>query len=276
MRRHSYRAAWCLAACAWLLIQLGCTKDEGIEETASSSKTEAVDDATSERPDESIAASDDSTVDEQAHDDATPPEETTEPPPPANPVIPLDVGENLPDPVMPKVIMTETHAATCQVKVGDEMPDFTLDDLEGNQHTLGDVAGEKLTVIFFWNCRHIITRNALEDLQYDVWDVRQGQGVNVVGIDVGDSPDQVREMLAAAEVKFTTLLDPNGEYFAQVATGLLPRVYLLGPGRKVRWFDLEYSLSTRRQLLEAIRFMLEMPSDAAGAESKSGTDGADQ
>lgn len=265
MRRHSYRAAWCLVACAWLLIQLGCTDDGGGSQTESSSPGEVVADRAGEHADDSIAASGESSVDGRAEEDGMPPEESTERPPPSNPVIPLPAEETLPDPVMPEVIMTETHAATCLVKVGDEMPDFTLEDLEGNKHTLGDVAGEKLTVIFFWDCQHIITRNALEDLQYDVWAAREGQGVRVVGINVGDSPEQLREMLEAAEVQFTTLLDPNGQYFAQVATGLLPRVYLLGPGRKVAWFDLEYSYSTRRQLLEAIRFMIDKPSDAAGA-----------
>jgi hypothetical protein len=36
----------------------------------------------------------------------------------------------------------------------------------------------------------------------------------------------------------------------------LPRTYLLDSSGKILWFDLEYSRSTRRELNQAIRYVL--------------------
>jgi hypothetical protein len=41
-----------------------------------------------------------------------------------------------------------------------------------------------------------------------------------------------------------------------VASEKLPRTYLLDASGKILWFDIEYSRTTRQQLLSAIRFSL--------------------
>jgi hypothetical protein len=42
-------------------------------------------------------------------------------------------------------------------------------------------------------------------------------------------------------------------YFAAVATERVPRVYLVGADRKILWFDLEYTETTRSTLKKAIQ-----------------------
>jgi hypothetical protein len=49
------------------------------------------------------------------------------------------------------------------------------------------------------------------------------------------------------------LLDAEGRAFAEVGSEKLPRTYLVDAQGKILWFDIEYSLSTRRELHQALR-----------------------
>jgi hypothetical protein len=80
--------------------------------------------------------------------------------------------------------------------------------------------------------------------------------VRVIGISVKDPANAARKAVEEAGAKYVNLLDPEGDYYAKVATDRIPRVYLLDPAGKVLWFDIEYSPSTQRDLERAIRFVL--------------------
>jgi hypothetical protein len=47
-------------------------------------------------------------------------------------------------------------------------------------------------------------------------------------------------------------MDPKNEYFAKVAREKVLRTYLLDADGKILWFDVEYSRSTHRDLLQGI------------------------
>jgi hypothetical protein len=167
-------------------------------------------------------------------------------------------------PKVPKVHLTDTLLATCLVRVGDVMPDGELSDPEGNPQQLSSLFGEKLTAVFFWATgdspySKIAATSALEDLQKDIADPYAEKGVRVIGVNVREEPDLVREQLTEAEASFPNLMDRDGSFFAQVATEKLPRVYLLDADGKVLWFDLEYSRTTHHDLLQAIQAELGEP-----------------
>jgi peroxiredoxin len=83
-----------------------------------------------------------------------------------------------------------------------------------------------------------------------------GNGVAVVGVNTGDDPQAARELIKLAGARFPNLSDRQGEAFKQVATTKVPRTYLVDASGKILWFDLEYSRTTRRELLQAIRYTL--------------------
>jgi len=161
---------------------------------------------------------------------------------------------------IPEVRLPEMLAATCLVGVGDKMPDTPLDILGGEQAPLRSQFGPQLTVMLFWTSDNLYARDELADLTGDVAEPYADEGVRVIGINVGDSPEEAAKAVAEAEAGFPNFLDPKGEYFAKVATERLPRTYLLNPEGTILWFDLEYSPTTRRQLGRAIDAAL------AGAE----------
>jgi hypothetical protein len=81
--------------------------------------------------------------------------------------------------------------------------------------------------------------------------------VRVIGICVGDPPEIVQEQAAKVRAAFPILLDPKGEYFAKLAKDKrMPRTYLLDSGGRILWFDVQFSNSTRRELVQSIRVAL--------------------
>lgn len=161
-----------------------------------------------------------------------------------------------PKPVIAKVMLDDKSAATCLVKVGETLPEGRLPDLKGKGHSIQSLRGKKLSVVFFWTAENPYALQGLQDLDLDVAQKYGDRGVAVIGVNEKDKPDAVRKAIAEAEVKYPQLLDEKGEYFAKVANERLPRIYLLDADGKVLWFDLEYSTSTRRDLLQGIKAVL--------------------
>ena len=84
------------------------------------------------------------------------------------------------------------------------------------------------------------------------------QGVNVVGVAVEPMSDAVTKTISQSRAaRFTNLLDADGKAFAQLGKDKLPRVYLVDPQGKILWFDIEYSLTTRRELNQALRAVVD-------------------
>ena len=161
-----------------------------------------------------------------------------------------------PAPEIPTVELTDSLAATCLVKVGDTMPEAELPALGGSEAPLKGAYGEKLTVLFFWNSKSIYAMTELQDLTEDVAIPFAEQGVRVIGINEGDTQEDVVKQIDDLGVKFANFLDPDGSFFAKVATERIPRTYLIDASGKILWFDMEYSSSTRRDMLQAVEIAL--------------------
>lgn len=157
---------------------------------------------------------------------------------------------------IPKVRMPTQLLETCLVKDGDLMPEGQLPDLDGQPHTLQSVLGSRLTVVLFWESTNPYAVQALRRLVGDVVEPYAEKGVRVIGINRGQPADTVRKTLEDQQARYLNLLDADGAYFAKVATGQLPRVYLLDHAGRILWFDVEYSDTTRRSLREGIEAVL--------------------
>jgi peroxiredoxin len=157
---------------------------------------------------------------------------------------------------LPQVVLSQEHAQTCRVGIGGTLPDFQLEDLQGTPQSLSKLMGSKLTVVVFWNSAQPSALQELTDLGPDVADRFSSHGVAVVGVSVGDDPQSARELAKTSNAHFPILSDPQGSAFGEVATGKIPRTYLVDATGKIAWLDIEYSRTTRRELTQAIRFLL--------------------
>jgi peroxiredoxin len=159
---------------------------------------------------------------------------------------------------MPNVTLTKREEALCKVKVGDAIPPIELPQIGGGEPAkLADLLGKEATVVLFWKGNRRMAREQLADLGADVIEPFGKRGVAVIGVVVNDSESSAAEAVTKAGAKFTNLLDTDGKAFAQVGSERLPRTYVLDPDGKIVWFDIEYSLTTRRELHDALRVLVE-------------------
>jgi peroxiredoxin len=156
---------------------------------------------------------------------------------------------------IPPVVLSKAHAELCRVKVGDLMPEIELPlfGREDEPKQLANLFGDKATVVVFWKSDRRMALEQLWDLGPDVVRPFGEHGVAVIGIAVNESPASAQSALEATGGTFPNLLDGDGRAFAQVGSEKLPRTYLLDAEGKILWFDIEYSLTTRRELHQALR-----------------------
>lgn len=150
------------------------------------------------------------------------------------------------------VALSSEHKALCKLLPGDKLPEITLPDLGGKPTPLSSLFGKKLTVVVFWKLDHPYAREQFTRLEREVADAFAAHGVKAVAINVGDPAEAVKALAEEWGCDFPCLLDADGEAFAKVATDKLPRTYLCDAAGKIVWMDLEYSVTTRRQLANAL------------------------
>jgi peroxiredoxin len=199
-----------------------------------------------------------------ANNDSERPLDTARPPEPEPPREFRIDPEEAAKVYQPVVVLSAQHAQSCLLKVGDDMPAATLQDLEGAARRLRDFYGDRLTLVVFWNQE--TGREQFTRLDREITDEFAGSGLEVVAVNVGDSAEDVRQLAEEFDVSAARLLDENGDAFRRLATAKLPRTYLLDAAGKIVWFDIEYSRDMRRELRNAILYFLqrERNADPAG------------
>ena len=155
---------------------------------------------------------------------------------------------------LPEVIMSRQHEDMCRVKVGDAMPEVKLPDIAGKEQTLSALRGERLTLVAFWRVDDVDSRQLLIDLEPDFVKRYARYGMKVVTIGCGRPAEETARHTNGTALP--VLVDADGGVLNRLATGHVPRLYLLDAAGKIVWLDLEYSLSTRRHLDQAIRAAL--------------------
>jgi peroxiredoxin len=155
---------------------------------------------------------------------------------------------------MPHVLMSKADEAACKVKVGDAMPAIELPKLGGSDKAkLADLLGKKATVVVFWKGDRRMSQQQLADVGADVVKPFGKQGIAVVGVAVDESAEDAEATFKKSGATFPNLHDADGKAFALVGSGRFPRTYVLDSSGKIVWFDIEYSLATRRELHQALR-----------------------
>lgn len=165
---------------------------------------------------------------------------------------------------IPQVFLSTGHRKLTKVKVGDVLPEAQLTnarDADAGASPLAVGNGRAATVVAVFSGRGRMTRTMLRDLRHDVAETyakldtgpEAKRAVSTTAIAVNMSAADATAL--GDEVGYTgaMVLDPEGEYFAQLGTGRLPRVYVLDAAGKIVWMDIEYSPATRRELRQTLQ-----------------------
>jgi peroxiredoxin len=110
-------------------------------------------------------------------------------------------------------------------------PDFTLRDDDGKAHRLSDYRG-KVVVLMFWAtwcppCRYEMP--SMERARRKL----EGQGVVILGVNVGEDEATVFAFTGRYPVKFPLLLDRDGAVIARYPVIGLPTTYIIDPAGNV-------------------------------------------
>lgn len=110
-------------------------------------------------------------------------------------------------------------------------PEFSLPDLQGQTHRLSDYRGQVL-VVKFWAtyCRPCIKE--MPELQA-AWEALKDEGVQVLGIDVGDTREAVLDFKQRVPVEFPLLLDQDSSVVSEYWVRGLPTTFVIDPQGRI-------------------------------------------
>jgi peroxiredoxin len=153
--------------------------------------------------------------------------------------------------------------ATIPVALADDeaktVPNFTLQDIEGKDHSLYASLEAGPVLVSFWAtwckpCKQEMPH--LEEIYQTYAD--QGLSVYAVSIDKPRNKSRVRSEIQAKKFTFTTLLDPNQDAFRKLQGQSVPYVMLLGPDGEPAYVKMGYRPGDEKALEEAVRTLLEL------------------
>jgi thiol-disulfide isomerase/thioredoxin len=136
--------------------------------------------------------------------------------------------------------------------------DNNFNDIEGNNVILGDLKGEKLTVLDFWAtwCKPCV--NSIPKL-VNLSDQLKNKGVNLIGINE-DSPRntaKVQPFAFSLGITYPVLLDPNQRLLSDMMIDALPTLIILDKNGKVIYTHQGFSNGDENVIKNKISSLLE-------------------
>ena len=117
-------------------------------------------------------------------------------------------------------ITSDGQEATAVVNAGESAPDFTLVDLEGNQVSLSDFRG-KTVFVNFWATWCPPCRAEMPEIEA-IYQEYKDKDVVVIGVDILESEDVVRQFVEQGGYSWTFVLDTTGEVTASYNITAIP------------------------------------------------------
>ena len=132
-------------------------------------------------------------------------------------------------------------AATLEgLYVGAEAPEFTLEDIKGQNLAFNDIKGEKLTMIIFWSTWSRNSEKVLADAQ-KLYAAYKDKGLSVVAVNANGlqiSPDDIKKInniTTGHNLEYPILLDRGLAVFHNFGVIALPSTVILDPERIIRY-----------------------------------------
>lgn len=118
--------------------------------------------------------------------------------------------------------------------IGTTIEDFTLPDVNGQQHSLKSLSGKKGTVLIFISVQCPVSNaynERMEKLAHDY----SARGINVIGINANSTEDAAAVKAHAAEksLTFPILKDPGNKIADKLGATRTPEVYFLDVNNKL-------------------------------------------
>ena len=111
-------------------------------------------------------------------------------------------------------------------QIGEQAPDFTLTDLDGNQVRLSDLRGRPV-IVNFWASWCVPCRDEFP-LLADAVAAHAGQGLALVGIVYDDNAEAARQFMDEFGASWPALTDPDGAVARRYGIFGPPETFFIG------------------------------------------------
>ncbi len=122
-------------------------------------------------------------------------------------------------------ITSDRQEATTGLNVGERAPDFTLVDLEGNQVSLSDFRG-KTVFVNFWATWCPPCRAEMPEIEA-IYQEYKDKDVVVIGVDILEPEDVVRQYMQQGDYSWTFVLDTSGEVAGNYRIVAIPTSFFI-------------------------------------------------
>ena len=111
--------------------------------------------------------------------------------------------------------------------IGDEAPDFTLVDLNGEEHRLSDYKGQGV-FLNFWGtwCKPCAKEMPAMDRQYEIY---KEQGVQILAVNIAQSDFEVERFASQYGLDFPIVIDKTKSVMEAYNIDPLPTTLLINP-----------------------------------------------
>ena len=115
--------------------------------------------------------------------------------------------------------------------IGDEAPDFTLVDLNGEEHRLSDYKGQGV-FLNFWGtwCKPCAKEMPAMDRQYETY---KEQGVQILAVNIAQSDFEVQRFASQYGLDFPIVIDKTKSVMEAYNIDPLPTTLLINPDGKI-------------------------------------------
>lgn len=118
---------------------------------------------------------------------------------------------------------------------GAALPDFTLQDMQGQAHTLSNYQG-KVVMLNFWATYCGPCIKEMPSMQR-LKEKMAGKPFVILAVDMAEEQSDVKAFLQQHNIKvdFPLLLDPEGTVVEQWMISAVPTTFILDPAGKIRY-----------------------------------------
>lgn len=115
--------------------------------------------------------------------------------------------------------------------IGDQAPDFTLVDLNGEEHRLSDYKGQGV-FLNFWGtwCKPCAKEMPAMDRQYEIY---KEQGVQVLAVNIAQSDFEVQRFASQYGLNFPIVIDKTKSVMEAYNINPLPTTLLINPDGEI-------------------------------------------
>ncbi|MFC6038484.1 thiol-disulfide oxidoreductase ResA [Paenisporosarcina macmurdoensis] len=124
-----------------------------------------------------------------------------------------------------------TKEKVAVLSIGDEAPDFTLVDLNGEEHRLSDYKGQGV-FLNFWGtwCKPCVKEMPAMDRQYEIY---KEQGVQILAVNIAQSDFEVERFASQYGLDFPIVIDKTKSVLEAYNIDPLPSTLLINPDGKI-------------------------------------------